>query len=92
MADLQSLKNILKGVCGFEYDIVDNYDFTQDDSCDESGSGGAWDLAGVVADETLSDIFESEKIDDDLYQCTKDNLQSLLYNLFCEYKTETDDE
>lgn len=90
MADLQNLKNILKGCCDFNYDIVANYDFTQDDSMDESGSGGAWDLAGIVADDCLSEIYENESVDDLLYQRTKDNLQSLLYNLFCEYKTETE--
>ena len=68
MADLQSLKNILQGCCEFNYDIVANYDFTQDDSCDESDSGGAWDLAGVVADNVLADIYECEQIDDLLYQ------------------------
>lgn len=91
MADIQSLKNVLQGCCDFGYDIVANYDFSLPDGCDESGAGGAWDLSGVVADNILSDLFESEKIDDLLYQRTKDNLQSLLYNLFCEYKTETDD-
>ena len=92
MADIQSLKNIIKGCCDFGYDIVDNYDFTQDDSCDESGSGGAWDLAGMVADNILTELYECEQVNDNLYQRTKDNLQSLLYNLFCEYKTETSDD
>lgn len=92
MADIQALKNVLQGCCGFKYDIVANYDFTLPDSCDESGAGGAWDLAGVVADDCLSEIYENESVDDLLYQRTKDNLQSLLYNLFCEYKTETNDD
>lgn len=90
MADIQSLKNVLQGCCDFGYDIVANYDFTQDDGCDESGSGGAWDLAGVVADNVLAEIYEQDSVSDLLYQRTKDNLQSLLYNLFCEYKTEQD--
>lgn len=90
MADIQSLKNVLQGCCDFGYDIVANYDFTQDDSCDESGSGGAWDLAGIVADNVLAEIYEQDSVSDLLYQRTKDNLQSLLYNLFCEYKTEQD--
>lgn len=89
MADIQVLKNILQGCCNFGYDIIANYDFTQDDSTDESGSRGAWDLAGVVADNVLAEIYEQDSIDDLLYQRTKDNLQSLLYNLFSEYKTET---
>ena len=92
MADIQALKNIIKGCCDFGYDIVDNYDFTQPDGCDESGSGGAWDLAGIVADNTLTELYECEQVNDNLYQRTKDNLQSLLYNLFCEYKTETSDD
>lgn len=92
MADIQALKNVLQGCCDFGYDIVANYDFTQDDSMDESGSGGAWDLAGIVADNVLAEIYEQDSVCDLLYQRTKDNLQSLLYNLFCEYKTETTDE
>ena len=92
MADIQALKNIIKGCCDFGYDIVDNYDFTQPDGCDESGSGGAWDLAGMVADNILTELYECEQVNDNLYQRTKDNLQSLLYNLFCEYKTETSDD
>lgn len=88
MADIQELKNVLQGCCDFGYDIVANYDFTQDDSMDESGSGGAWDLAGIVAENVLAEIYEQDSIDDLLYQRTKDNLQSLLYNLFCAYKTE----
>lgn len=90
MADIQSLKNVLQACCGFNYDIVANYDFTLPDDCDESGAGGAWDLAGVVADDCLSEIYENESVDDLLYQRTKDEIQSLLYNLFCEYKTETE--
>lgn len=92
MADIQALKNIIKGCCDFGYDIVDNYDFTQPDGCDESGSGGCWDLSGVIADNVLTELYECEQVNDNLYQRTKDNLQSLLYNLFCEYKTETDDD
>lgn len=92
MADIQALKNIIKGCCDFGYDIVDNYDFTQPDGCDESGSGGCWDLSGVIADNVLTELYECEQVNDNLYQRTKDNLQSLLYNLFCEYKTETSDD
>lgn len=92
MANIQGLKNVLQGCCGFKYDIVANYDFTQPDAMDESGSGGAWDLAGIVADNCLNELYENDNVDDLLYQRIKDNLQSLLYNLFCEYKIETDDE
>ena len=86
---LKTLKNIFAGCLDFKYDIIDNYDFTQPDDCDESGSGGCWDLAGVVADDLLSEIYESERVDDKLYQRTKDKIQSLLYNMFCDYKDET---
>lgn len=85
---LQGLKNILKGCCGFKYDIVANYDFTQPDDMDESDSGGAWDLAGVIADNVLDELYNQDSVDDMLYQRIKDNLQSLLYNLLCEYKDE----
>ena len=91
MADIKNLKNVLKGCCDFGYDIVANYDFTQPDSMVESDSGGAWDLAGVVADNVLENLYENESLSDLDYQNTKDNLQSLLYNLFCEYKTETNE-
>ena len=89
---LKTLKNIFAGCLDFKYDIIDNYDFTQPDGCDESGSGGCWDLAGVVADDLLSEIYESERVDDMLYQRTKDKIQSLLYNMFCDYKDERDDD
>lgn len=97
MANIQGLKNVLQGCCGFKYDIVANYDFTQPDAMDESGSGGAWDLAAVVADNMLGELFELNDSRDDydletVYYQTHSDLQSLLYNLFCEYKTETDDE
>lgn len=85
---LKTLKNILAGCLDFNYDIIDNYDFTQPDSVDESGSGGVWDLAGIVADNLLAEIYEIESVDDLLYQRTKDSIQSLLYNLFCDYKDE----
>lgn len=91
MANIQELKNVLQGCCGFNYDIVSNYDFTQDDSMDESGSGGAWDLAGIVADDCLSELYENESVNDEQYQNAKDKIQSLLYSLFCTYKTETGD-
>lgn len=85
---LRTLKGIIAGCCDFGYDIVANYDFTQPDDMDESGSGGAWDFAGMVADDCLSEIYENDNVDDMTYQRAKDEIQSLLYNLFCEYKTE----
>lgn len=47
---LKSLKNVLVGCLGYDWDELDNYDMTQPDDMDESGSGGAWDLAGAIAD------------------------------------------
>lgn len=85
---LKSLKNLFVGCLGFKYDIVSNYDFTQPDDMDESGSGGCWDLAGAVADNLLSDIYIYEKVDDKLYQRTKDYIQSFVYGMLCEYKDE----
>lgn len=94
---LKTLKNIFAGCLDFKYDIIDNYDFTQPDGCDESGSGGCWDLAGVVADNLLDKLFElnDNRNDRDLetvYYQTHADLQSLLYNMFCEYKDERDDD
>lgn len=85
---LKTLKNILAGCLDFNYDVIDNYDFTQPDDMDESGSGGVWDLAGTIADKCLENIYENENVDDIDYQTTKDLIQSLLYNLFCDYKDE----
>lgn len=80
MNDKSKLQGIFNA-CGLEHITVNNYDFTQDDDCDESGSGGVWDLASIVADSLLAEIYEQDKIDDKIYARTKDYLQSLLYNL-----------
>ena len=85
---LKSLKNVLVGCLGYDWDELDNYDMTQPDDMDESGSGGAWDLAGAIADNVLDELYNQDSVDDMLYQRIKDNLQSLLYNLLCEYKDE----
>ena len=85
---LKSLKNILVGCLGYDWDELDNYDMTQPDDMDESGSGGAWDLAGAIADNVLDELYNQDSVSDMLYQRIKDNLQSLLYNLLCEYKDE----
>lgn len=88
MNDKSKLQGIFNA-CGLEHITVNNYDFTQDDGCDESGSGGVWDLAGIVADSLLAEIYEQDKIDDKLYARTKDYSQSLLYNLLRTF-TDTD--
>lgn len=77
--------------CGFDnFDLVD-YDLTQPDSMDESGSGGAWDLAGEMVDDVLS-LVTTQDTDDDCLQGARDKLQSLLYNLICDYKNEPKNE
>ena len=90
---LKSLKNVLVGCLGYDWDELDNYDMTQPDDMDESGSGGAWDLAGAIADNVLDKLFDlnDNRNDRDLetvYYQTHGDLQSLLYNLLCEYKDE----
>lgn len=85
---LETLQNILTG-CGYKNIKVADYDHTQPDSMDESDSGGFWDLARDVTDETLSDLYENDFME---YQVTFDNVQSLLYNLFCVFKTEQPDD
>lgn len=76
---LETLQNILN-YCDLDDFDLNDYDFTQPDAMDESGSGGAWDAAGDIADA----IFEKYSID------STETLQSLLYNLFCPYKDEID--
>lgn len=89
---LRTLKGIIAGCCDFKYDIVANYDFTQPDDMDESGSGGVWDFAGIIADDCLSEIYENDNVDDMTYQRAKDEIQSLLYNLMCDYKDERNED
>lgn len=84
---LETLQNILTG-CGYKHIKVADYDHTQPDSMDESDSGGFWDLARDVADEVLDEVYE--KCDYEKYQNAFDNMQSLLYNLFCVFKTENE--
>lgn len=88
---LETLQNILTG-CGYKNIKVADYDHTQPDSMDESDSGGFWDLARDVTDETLSDLYENDVVGDLPYQNAYDNIQSLLYNLFCVFKTEQPDD
>lgn len=83
---LKTLQAIIENA-GFNFVNVNDYDFTQPDAMDESDSGGVWDLAGFIAAwclDTVSDI----DTDTDEYNQTKCMLQSLLYNLMCDYKDE----
>lgn len=88
---LKTLQNILTG-CGYKNIKVADYDHTQPDSMDESDSGGFWDLARDVAELALDDLFDDIEIGDNAYQNAFDNMQSLLYNLFCVFKTEQPDD
>ena len=89
MEKIKTLQGILKGCLSHEYDLTD-YDFTQPDSMDEADSGGVWDLAGDIVD-NLFEICETDETELDVVDSVKMELQSLLYNLMCEYKTEQDD-
>lgn len=83
---IKTLDTILKNCVSGEYDLT-NYDFTQPDSMDESDSGGVWDLAGDIVD-NLFEICETDETELDIVDSVKTELQSLLYNLMCSYKTE----
>lgn len=75
---------------------VSNYDMTQPGDWDESGSGGAWDMAGHVAMEILGDLYDinNDNLPDRTLGDIKDRWHQLLYNFITEYKDEqeTDDE
>lgn len=63
---------------------VADYDSTLPDSMDERDAGGLWDLAGV-----LSDILGRDTENGDA--CAPQHgadLQTLLYELMCQFKTE----
>ena len=83
---LKTLQAIFNN-CGFiNWDLTE-YDFTQPDAMDESGSGGVWDLAGDIAATCLERV-ATINTDTDTFNGTKAELQSLLYNLMCDYKDE----
>lgn len=83
---LKTLQAIIENA-GFNFVNVNDYDFTQPDAMDESDSGGVWDLAGFIAAWCL-DTVSGIDTDTDEYNQTKSMLQSLLYNLMCDYKDE----
>ena len=62
------------------------YDMTLIDSLDESGRGGFWDLAGDLADYFLENV-QTLDTDTDIFNYTRTELQSLLYNLLVNYRT-----
>lgn len=70
---------------------VCNYDMTIPDGVDEKDAGGAWDMAGVIADYILRGLYETAPARE--YDVAMDKMQSLLYGFICDYKDEqeTDD-
>ena len=62
------------------------YDMTLIDSLDESGRGGFWDLAGDLSDYFLENV-QTLDTDTDIFNYTRTELQSLLYNLLVNYRT-----
>ena len=83
---LKTLQAIIENA-GFDFVNVNDYDFTQPDAMDESDSGGVWDLAGTIADWCCSGCSGTDTDTDD-YNKINSYLQSLLYNLMCDYKDE----
>lgn len=59
-----------------------DYDFTQPDGMDESGSEGLWDLAGTITWEFGERLRDADR----------DKLQTLLYNLLGNYRCAEDDD
>lgn len=89
---LDTLKAIIHNA-GVEVDLND-FDFTQPDGMDESGSGGAWDCAGIIAQEILAKLCGRDWLDisDNRYYNARDSIQSLVYNLICDYKDAMDED
>ena len=70
---------------------VSDFDLTQPDDMDESGSGGIWDLAGITTQEIVAEMFGGDWFDikgiseKRLYNA-RDKFQTLLYNLMSTYR------
>lgn len=79
------LQTILKNCVNGDFDL-DDYDMTLPDSQDEAGQGGFWDLAGDLTDYFLESV-QDLNTDTDIYNQTRSELQSLLYNLLVSYRT-----
>lgn len=88
MEKLKVLQIILDNA-GLKRTKVEHYDFTQSDDIDESYSGGIWDFSYNVARELLDNLYENESVSDRELDDLKDRVAELLYNLFSEYRTET---
>lgn len=84
MEKLKTLQAIIDGA-GIEGVKVEDYDHTQPDGMDESQSGGFWDMAGDIA----FILCPTGYTDDDGHNLDAEagQLQSLLYNLMCPFKT-----
>lgn len=87
MEKLKTLQAIITGA-GIDGIDVNGYDFTLPDDADESQAGGVWDLAGDIAESVLIEIYETDAdvIPDNMLYGVKEKIQSLLYNLMCDYK------
>lgn len=88
MEKLKVLQIILDNA-GLKRTKVEHYDFTQSDDIDELYSGGIWDFSYNIARELLDNLYENESVSDRELDNLKDRVGELLYNLFSEYRTET---
>lgn len=82
---LKTLQAIIDGA-GIEGVKVEDYDHTQPDGMDESQSGGFWDMAGDIAFILCPTGYTND--DGRNLDAEAEQLQSLLYNLICPFKTE----
>lgn len=89
---LEILQTILNTADISDIDVAD-YDMAQPDGMDESGSGGAWDMARDIAYELLEPLFDIYEIPIRKLDAVQNQIQGLIYNLITEYKDEkeTDD-
>lgn len=87
MNKLETLQAIFDGA---ELSMIraDRYNMKLSDGIDESGTGGAWDMAGHAAMEILGDLYniDDDKLSDRTLGNIKDRLQELLYNFITEFK------
>lgn len=82
---LETLQAIIDAACVHGMRVSD-YDMTIPYDADEKDSGGAWDMAGDIADYILRGLYETAPARE--YDGAMDKLQSLLYRFICDYKDE----
>lgn len=87
----ESLQTIINAACVHGVWVSD-YNMTIPDGVDEKDGGGAWDMAGDIADYILRGLYETAPSRE--YDGARDKIQSLLYGFICDYKDEkeTNDE